>query len=153
LKRYILSHRCDACDATPGRCHHKVKATTKAKHKTKSTSKTVAPVATAIAPAVESPNPPIEHLDLDSTQSQMPLTPLLQLNPWHVFFSTRQITLLTILKLLRCVRCQTLLKTLLKAFCRCAPFLATIPPLVKALQLQAPILRHLFSHRPALICT
>ena len=63
LKHYILAHRCDACDATPGRCHHKVKATTKAKHKTKSTSKTVAPVATAIAPAVESPNPPIEHLD------------------------------------------------------------------------------------------
>jgi len=33
LKRYILVHRCDACDAVPGRRHHKVKATKKAKRK------------------------------------------------------------------------------------------------------------------------
>jgi len=36
LKRYILAHRCDACDAAPGRRHHKGKATTKAKRKAKS---------------------------------------------------------------------------------------------------------------------
>jgi len=30
LKRHILTHRCDACDAAPGRRHHKVKATKKA---------------------------------------------------------------------------------------------------------------------------
>jgi hypothetical protein len=33
LKRYILAHRCDACDAAPGRRHHKVRATKKAKRK------------------------------------------------------------------------------------------------------------------------
>ena len=38
LKRYILAHRCDACDAAPGRCHHKVKVTKKAKHKAQSIS-------------------------------------------------------------------------------------------------------------------
>jgi len=63
LKRYILAHRCNACDAAPGRRYHKVKATAKAKRKTKSTSKTVASVGTAIAPAFESQNPLTEHLD------------------------------------------------------------------------------------------
>jgi len=29
LKSYILAHRCDACDAAPGRRYHKVKATKK----------------------------------------------------------------------------------------------------------------------------
>jgi len=38
LKRYILAHRCDACDAAPGRCHHKVKVTKKAKRKAQSIS-------------------------------------------------------------------------------------------------------------------
>jgi len=33
LKRYILAHKCDACDAAPGRRQHKVKATTKSKRK------------------------------------------------------------------------------------------------------------------------
>jgi len=36
LKRYILAYRCDACDAAPGRHHHKVIATKKAKRKAKS---------------------------------------------------------------------------------------------------------------------
>ena len=36
LKRYILAHRCDACEAAPGRRHHKVKVTQKAKRKAKS---------------------------------------------------------------------------------------------------------------------
>jgi len=40
-------------------------ATTKVKQKTKSTSKTVAPVATPIAQAVESQTPLTEHLDLE----------------------------------------------------------------------------------------
>ena len=40
LKRYILAHRCDACDAAPGRRHHKVRATKKAKRKAQSISKT-----------------------------------------------------------------------------------------------------------------
>jgi len=31
LKRYILAHKCNACDAAPGFRHHKVKATVKAK--------------------------------------------------------------------------------------------------------------------------
>jgi len=53
LKRYILARRCNAYDATPGRRHHKVKAITNAKRKTMSTSKTVAPVATAIATAFD----------------------------------------------------------------------------------------------------
>ena len=35
LRRYILAKRCDACDAAPGRHHHKVKATKKAKRKAK----------------------------------------------------------------------------------------------------------------------
>jgi len=65
LKRYILAHRCDACDAAPGRRHHKVKATKKAKHKAKSISKTAAPVATVIAPAFDSQNPLAEQLDLE----------------------------------------------------------------------------------------
>jgi len=81
----------------------------------------------------------------------MPLTPLLRsLNLWHVSFSTHQRTLVTILTLLRCVICQTLLKTLPKTslFCRRAPFLTTIPPLVKALH-QAPILQHHVSQRLA----
>jgi len=33
LKRYILAHRCNACDAAPGRRHHNAKATKKAKRK------------------------------------------------------------------------------------------------------------------------
>jgi len=64
LKRYILAHRCDACNAAPGRRHHKVKATKKAKRKTKSISKTAAPVAMAIAPAFDSQNPLAEQLNL-----------------------------------------------------------------------------------------
>jgi len=65
LKRYILAHRCNASDTAPSRHQHEVKSTTKAKRKTMSTSKTVAPVATAIAPAVDSQNPLTEHLDLE----------------------------------------------------------------------------------------
>jgi len=65
LKRHILTHRCDACDAAPGRRHHKVKATKKANRKTKSISKTVAAVAPAIATAFDSQNPLTEHLDLE----------------------------------------------------------------------------------------
>jgi len=66
LKRYILAHRCDACDAAPGRRHHKVKATKKAKRKAKSIPKTAAPVATVIAPVFDSlPNPHVEQLDLE----------------------------------------------------------------------------------------
>ena len=61
LKRYILAHRCDACDAAPSRRHHKVKATKKAKRKAKSILKTAAPVATVIAPAFDSQNPLAEH--------------------------------------------------------------------------------------------
>jgi len=56
LKRYVLEHRCDAYDATPGRRHHKVKATKKAKRKTKSILKTEAPVATAITPTFDLQN-------------------------------------------------------------------------------------------------
>jgi hypothetical protein len=43
LKNYIPAHRYDACDhdAALGCHHHKIKATTKAKRKTESTSKTV----------------------------------------------------------------------------------------------------------------
>jgi len=40
LKRYILTHRCDVCDAVPGRPHHKVTDTKKAKRKAKSILKT-----------------------------------------------------------------------------------------------------------------
>ena len=65
LKRYILAHRCDACEAAPGRRHHKVKATQKAKRKAKLNSKTAAPLATVIAPAFDSPNPLAEQLDLE----------------------------------------------------------------------------------------
>ena len=59
LKRYILAqaHRCNACDAAPGRRHYKVEATTKAKRKTKSTLKTVAPVAKAISLAFDLQHP------------------------------------------------------------------------------------------------
>jgi len=140
LKRYNLAHKCDACDAAPGRRHHKMKVTTIVKRKTKSTSKTVAPVVTAIATAFDSQIHLQNTSIWNSAQSQMPLTPLLRsLNSWHVFFSTRQRNLVTILTLLRCVICQTLRKTL--------PILA----LVKALQ-QAPILQHHFSHNLAQIC-
>jgi len=65
LKRYILAHRCEACDAAPGRHRHKMKATKKAKRKTKSISTSAAPVATAIAPAFDSQNPFAEQLDLE----------------------------------------------------------------------------------------
>jgi len=65
LKRYILAHRSDACDAAPGRRHHKVKATKKAKRKAKSILKTAAPLATVIAPAFDSQNPLAEQLDLE----------------------------------------------------------------------------------------
>jgi len=66
LQRYILAHRCDACDAAPGCRHHKVKATKKVKRKAKSIWKTAAPVATDIAPVVDSlPNPHVEQLDLE----------------------------------------------------------------------------------------
>ena len=65
LKRYILAHRCDSCDAAPGRCHHEVKATKKANRKTRSVSKTVAPVAPAIDTAFDSRNPLTEHLNLE----------------------------------------------------------------------------------------
>jgi len=54
-----------SCDAAQGRRHHKVKATTESKRKTKSTSKIEAPVATAIATAFESQNPLTEHLELE----------------------------------------------------------------------------------------
>jgi len=83
LKRYILVHRCDACDAALGRRHHKVKATTKAKRKLKSTSKTAAPVATAITTAFDSQIQLQSTSIWNSAQSQMQLIPLLQ---WHVFF-------------------------------------------------------------------
>jgi len=65
LKRYILAHRCDACDVAPGRRHHKVKVTKKAKRKVKSISKTAAPVATVIAPVFDPQNPLAEQLDLE----------------------------------------------------------------------------------------
>jgi len=65
LKRYVLAHKCDACDTAPGRRHHKVKVTKKAEHKTKSISKTVAPVAPAIATTFDSQNPLTEHPDLE----------------------------------------------------------------------------------------
>ena len=68
MKEYILAHRYDACDAALGRRHYKVKATTKAKRKTKSNSKTVAPVApvvTAITPAFDLLTPLTEHLDVE----------------------------------------------------------------------------------------
>jgi len=57
LKRYILAHRCDSCDAASGRCHHEVKATKKANRMTRSVLKTVAPVASAINAAFDSQNP------------------------------------------------------------------------------------------------
>jgi len=69
LQRCILAHRCDhdACDAAPGRRHHKVKATQKAKRKAQIVSKTATPVATVIAPAFNSQNPLAlaEQLDLE----------------------------------------------------------------------------------------
>ena len=65
LKRYILAHRCNSCDASPGRRINKVQATKKANRKTKPISTTVAPVAPAIATAFDSQNPLTEHLDLE----------------------------------------------------------------------------------------
>jgi len=65
LKRYIPAHRCDACDAAPGRRQHKVKATKKAKSKARSISKTAAPVAKVIAPAFDSQSPLAEQLNLE----------------------------------------------------------------------------------------
>ena len=65
LKRYILAHKYDGCDAAPGRRHHKVKPTKKAKRKTKSISKTAAPVATVIAPAFDSQNTFAGQLELE----------------------------------------------------------------------------------------
>ena len=64
LKRYILAHKCDACDAAPGRCHHKVRATTKAKRKAKSASNTTAPPP-EIAPVFDLQNPLAQNLDLE----------------------------------------------------------------------------------------
>ena len=49
LKRYILAHKCDACDAAPGRRHHKVRTTTKAKRKAKSASNIIAPLPATVA--------------------------------------------------------------------------------------------------------
>jgi len=64
LKRYILAHKCDACDAAPGRRHHKVRATTKAKRKAKSASNTIAPLP-AIVAACDLQNPLADDCDLD----------------------------------------------------------------------------------------
>jgi len=77
LKRYILAHRCDAFDKVPGRRHYKVKATKKAKRTAKSTSKTEAPEATVIAPAFDSQMHLQNSSIWNSSQSQMPLIPLL----------------------------------------------------------------------------
>ena len=49
LKRYILAHKCDACDAAPGRHHHKVRTTTKAKRKARSASNTIASLPATVA--------------------------------------------------------------------------------------------------------
>ena len=155
LKRYILAHRCDACDAAPGRRHHKVKATKKAKRKAKSIIKTAAPVAAVTAPAFDSQNPLAEQLDLEFSTITDAIDPITEslaliqsLNPWHVYFSTRQRTFLTILTSLRCVICQVLQKTL--------PILTLVKALQQALVAKAlhqtPILQHHFSHHPALIC-
>ena len=123
-----------------GRRHHKAKATTKAKRKTTSTSKTGAPVATAIAPAFDLQNTLTEHLDLEFSTITDAIDPTVKITePLARLFSTRQRTLVTILTLLRYIMCQTLRKTQL------------MPPLVKALQ-QAPILQHRLSRSPALIC-
>ena len=65
LQRCILAHRCDACDAAPGRRHHKVKPKKKAKRKAQIISKTTAPVAAVIASAFDSQNPLAEQLDLE----------------------------------------------------------------------------------------
>jgi hypothetical protein len=64
LKRYILAHKCDACDAAPGRRHHKVRATTKAKRKAKSASNTIAPLP-AIVAACDLHNPLADDCDID----------------------------------------------------------------------------------------
>jgi len=50
-----------------------------------------------------------------SLSTTMPLTPLLRsLNPWHVYFSTHQRTLVIILTLLRCIMCQINFRSLPK---------------------------------------
>jgi len=153
LKRYILTHRCDVCDAAPGRRHHKVKPTQKAKRKARSNSKTTAPVATVIAPVFDSQNPLAEQLDLEFSTITDAIDPSVTITESlaRLFQHTSKnpsVRLLTILTLLRCVICQVPQKTL--------PILALVkalqPALVeKALQ-QTPILQHHFSHHLALIC-
>ena len=86
----------------------------------------------------------------------MLLTPLLRsLNLWRVSFNIRRKILLSILTLLRCAKCQTLLNTLSKLwpFCRRAPFLATTHTLWrrynhKNWHYNTPLLtaRHWFAH-------
>ena len=63
-KRYILAHKCDACDAAPGRRHHKVRTTTKAKRKAKSASNTIAPLPATVA-ACDLQNSLADDCDLD----------------------------------------------------------------------------------------
>jgi len=64
LKRYILAHKCDACDAAPDCRHHKVRATTKAKHKARSASNTIAPLPATVA-ACDLQNSLVDNCDLD----------------------------------------------------------------------------------------
>ena len=61
LKRYILAHRCDACEVAPGRRDHKVEA----KRKFMSTPSSSTTIAPATATATETSNPLTENLDLE----------------------------------------------------------------------------------------
>jgi len=114
LKRYILAHRCDACDAAPGRRHHKVKATAKAKRKAKSIPKIAAPVVTVIAPIFDSlPNPHVEQLDLEFSTITDTIHPTVTITESLArLFQRTSRTLLTILTLIRCVICRSLQRTL-----------------------------------------
>jgi len=74
------AHRCNACDAAPGRHQNKVKSTKKAKHKAQSISKTAAPVATVLAPAFDSQNPLAEQLDLEFSTITDVIDPTVMIN-------------------------------------------------------------------------
>jgi len=90
LQRCILVHKCDACDAAPGRRHHKVKPQNKAKRMAQISSKTTAPVAAVIASAFDSQNPLAEQLDLefstiiDAIDPTVTITDFLASIPAHI---------------------------------------------------------------------
>jgi len=149
LKRYILTNRCDPCNAAPGRRNHKVKATKKAKRKARSISKTAAPVARVIAPAFDSQHPLAEQLDLEFSTLTDAIDPSVAITESlaHIFQHTSKNTSdypdITQMRNMSGTAKDTANSGISEA---------QQEALVAMALQQTPILQHHFPHHPALIC-